>query len=156
MQNYGKKALIIATLCGFLAGGFSTTLINGPKAEAVSLGNIFGKVIKTGGIAYLVDRYAVDLNNFINRLTAKHGITNEYATKVVPIIAIGSDSYVGAAQVSGPQSKVDECQSALALEGEFLNSTFRVQALIPIDSKNPTSFNRVQGVGVSAKIDVKI
>lgn len=156
MKNYGKKALVIATLCGVLLGGFSTSLINSPKAEAGIFDGVIGKVIKTGGIAYLVDRYAVDLNNFINRLTAKHGITNEYATKVVPIIAIGNDSYVGAAQVSGPQSLVDKCQSALALEGEFLNSTFRVQALIPIDSKSPTNFNRVQGIGVSAKIDVKI
>lgn len=156
MKNYGKKAIVIATLCGVLVGGFTTALINSPKAEAGILDGVLGKVIKTGGIVYLVDRYSVDLNNFINKLTAKHGITNEYATKVVPIIAIGNNSYVGAAQVSGPQSSIDKCQSALALEGAFLNSTFRVQALIPIDSKNPTNFNRVQGVGVSAKIDVKI
>ena len=37
-----------------------------------------------------------------------------------------------------------------------MSNTFRVKALIPIDSKNPTNFSRVQGVGVSAQIDVKI
>jgi len=44
----------------------------------------------------------------------------------------------------------------LALEGEFLNRTFRIQALIPVDSKDPSNCKRVQGVGVSAKIDVAI
>ena len=31
-----------------------------------------------------------------------------------------------------------------------------VKALVPIDSKNPVNFTRVQGVGVSATIDVRI
>ena len=63
---------------------------------------------------------------------------------------------MGAAQISGPKAMVDQCQAALALEGEFLNRTFRIQALIPVDSKDPSNCKRVQGVGVSAKIDVAI
>ena len=40
-------------------------------------------------------------------------------------------------------------------EGEF--NRIRAQALIPIDSENPLrQFKRVQGVGVTAIIDVKL
>ena len=42
------------------------------------------------------------------------------------------------------------------LEISWNNKLFRVKGLIPMDSKNPTSFNRVQGVGVSAVIDVRV
>ena len=43
-----------------------------------------------------------------------------------------------------------------AIEGDFLNRSFRIQTLIPIDSKDGSSFHRVQGIGVSAKVDVAI
>ncbi|MEG0831415.1 MAG: hypothetical protein RSF75_03615 [Acidaminococcaceae bacterium] len=144
-----KKTIVIAVLCGFILGNSMPTVHAGLLDGLV-------KIVKTGGIAYLVDRNAGDLNKFINSLTAKYGVSSDYATKVVPVITVGNSSYVGAAQVSGPQALVDECQSALQLEGNFLNNGFRVKALIPIDSKNPTNFSRVQGVGVSAQIDVKI
>jgi hypothetical protein len=32
----------------------------------------------------------------------------------------------------------------------------RAKGLIPMDSTNPTNFSRVQGVGVSAVIDLKL
>lgn len=149
MKTWGKKTIVAAAVCGFLLGN------SVPSASAGILDGL-GSIVKTGGIALVVDRYAEELNTFINKLTSKYSVSSDYATKVVPIIAVGSKGYVGAAQISGPQNMVDQCQAALALEGDFLNRTFRVQALIPIDSKNPTSFNRVQGVGVSAKIDVAI
>ena len=141
-----KKAIVVAAVLSFL-------MVNSmPTVNASILGNI----LKVGGIGYLVDRYADELKDFINTLTAKHGVSSEYATKVVPIITVGSGGYVGAAQVSGPQELVDRCQAALQLEANFMNRTFRVKALIPIDSKDGSSFKRVQGVGVSAQIDVKI
>ncbi|WP_234407817.1 hypothetical protein [Anaerosinus massiliensis] len=116
----------------------------------------FGSILKVGGIAILVDKFAEPLNNFINTLTAKHSVSSDYATKVVPIIVVGSGTYTGAAQITGPQASVDQTQAVLQIEGNFSGDKFRIKALIPIDSKNPTSFNRVQGVGVSAQIDVKI
>lgn len=115
-----------------------------------------GSVLKVGGIAILVDQFAKPLNNFINTLTAKHAVSSDYATKVVPIIVVGSGTYTGAAQITGPQELVDKTKAVLQLEGNFSGDRFRVKALIPIDSKNPTKFSRVQGVGVSAQIDVKI
>lgn len=146
MFSKAKKVLVTGAIASFLL--VNTT----PTVSA----NILGDVLKIGGIGYLVDRYAGELNNFINTLTVKHGVSSEYATKVVPVITVGNSSYVGAAQVSGPQELVDKCQAALQLEGNFFNRVFRIKALIPIDTKNPTNFNRVQGVGISAQIDVKI
>lgn len=123
-----------------------------PVTQAFSLGDI----LKVGGIAILIDKFAGPLNSFINTLTFKSGGSHEYATKVVPIITIGSGGYVGAAQVMGTEELVDEVKAVIQVEGNFNGSQFRVKALIPIDSKNPTNFSRVQGVGVSAMIDVKI
>lgn len=123
-----------------------------PVTQAFGLGDI----LKVGGIAIIVDKFSTPLNNFINTLTAKHGAGSDYATKVVPIITFGSGGYVGAAQVMGPQELVDQTEAVLQIEGNFNGSQFRVKALIPIDSKNPTNFSRVNGVGVSAQIDVRI
>jgi len=123
-----------------------------PVAQAFGLGDI----LKVGGIAVLIDKFAGPLNNFINTLTMKHGAGSDYATKVVPILTFGSGGYVGAVQVTGPQNLVDRVQAVVQIEGNFNGSQFRVKALIPIDSKNPVNFSRVQGVGVSAMIDVRI
>lgn len=123
-----------------------------PAAQAFGLGDI----LKVGGIAILIDKFAGPLNNFINTLTMQHGAGSDYATKVVPILTFGSGGYVGAVQVTGPQSLVDRVQAVVQIEGNFNGSQFRVKALIPIDSKNPVNFSRVQGVGVSAMIDVRI
>lgn len=115
-----------------------------------------GDVLKVGGIGFLIDKFSKPLNNFINTLMAKHGAGTEYATKVVPILTVGSKGYIGAAQVTGPTELVDRTEAVLQLEGNFNGSQFRVKALIPIDSKNPINFSRVQGVGISAIIDVRI
>lgn len=92
-----KKAIAAAVLAGFITA----------NAMPVANASILGDVLKIGGIGYLVDRYAVELNDFINTLTIKNGVANEYATKVVPIITVGNNTYVGAAQVSGPQELID-------------------------------------------------
>ena len=126
-----------------------------PAMSTVSAFSL-GSVLKVGAIGLLVDQFSKPLNSFINSLTAKNGVSSDYATKVVPIIVVGSGTYTGAAQVTGPNELVDKTQAVLQLEGNFNGDTFRVKALIPIDTKNVTSFNRVQGVGVSAQIDVKI
>lgn len=123
-----------------------------PAAQAFGLGDI----LKVGGIGVIISKFAGPLNNFINTLTMQHGAGNDYATKVVPILSFGSGGYVGAAQVTGSQELVDRVQAVVQLEGSFNGSQFRVKALIPIDSKNAVKFSRVQGVGVSAMIDVKI
>lgn len=142
-----KKRLIAFILALSVASAVAV-----PAASASLLGN----VLKVGGIAILVDQFSGPLNSFINTLTAKHAVSSDYATKVVPIIVVGSGTYTGAAQVTGPQELVDQTKAVLQIEGNFSGDKFRVKALIPIDSKNVTNFSRVQGVGVSAQIDVKI
>ena len=123
-----------------------------PSTQAFS----FGDILKVGGIGFVIDKFSGPLNNFINTLTFKHNAGTDYATKVVPIITIGSGGYVGAAQVTGSQELVDQTEAVLQIEGNFNGKQFRAKALIPIDSKNPVKFSRVQGVGVSSLIDVKI
>lgn len=122
-----------------------------PVSQAIGLGDIF----KVAGIGVLVDRFSGPLNNFINKLMAQHNADTEYATKVVPILTLGTGGYVGAAQVVGDADLVDQTQAVIQIEADF-DRQFRVKALIPIDSKNPTNFSRVQGVGVSAVIDIRI
>ena len=138
----GKKWIAAALVCGFLLG----------QGTAPAQAGILGTVVKGGAVSLLVSQFADQL---INTLTAKYPISSDYATKVVPIITVGDGSYAGAAQVSGPKEQVDKCQAALQLEASFFKS-FRAKALIPVDKVAISGINRVQGVGVSAQIDVKI
>ena len=131
----GKKWIAAALVCGFLLG----------QGTAPAQAGILGTVVKGGAVSLLVSQFADQLNSAINTLTAKYPISSDYATKVVPIITVGDGSYAGAAQVSGPKQ----------LEASFFKS-FRAKALIPVDKVAISGINRVQGVGVSAQIDVKI
>lgn len=113
-------------------------------------------LLKVGGIGFIVDKFSSPLNSFINTLMFKHGAGHEYSTKVVPILTLGSGGYIGAAQVIGPKELVDNTEAVIQIEGDFNGRQFRVKGLVPIDSKNPINFSRVNGVGVSAIIDVSI
>ncbi|MBP1763541.1 MAG: hypothetical protein H6Q65_599 [Firmicutes bacterium] len=121
-----------------------------PVTQAFDLGS----VVKIGVVGILVDKFAGPLNDFINKLMIKNNAGTDYATKVVPIITVGTGGYIGAAQVTGPQELIDQTEAVIQVEGNFNGNQFRIKGLIPIDSKNPTNFSRVQGVGVSAMIDI--
>jgi len=138
-----------------VTGLLITSLLSVGVTSAVQAFGL-GSILKGGGVAFLVSKFSTPLNNFINTLTLKNGTSTEYATKVVPIITIGGGTYVGAAQVTGEQDLIDQTKAVLQIEAAFGGNQFRVKSLIPIDSTNPTNFSRVQGVGVSALIDVKI
>ncbi len=122
---------------------------------AVSQASVLGDIFKVGGIGAVVKMFGGEINSFINKITLQKGAGNDYATKVVPIISIGDGKQIGAVQVTGSKALVDRTEAVLQLEGRLLGSV-RVRALIPSDSMNPLKFNRVQGVGVSALIDVNI
>ncbi len=122
-----------------------------PVTQAFDLGS----VVKIGVVGVLVDKFAVPLNDFINKLMIKNNAGTDYSTKVVPIITVGTGGYIGAAQVTGPQELIDQTEAVIQVEGNFNGNQFRIKGLIPIDSKNPTNFSRVQGVGVSAMIDIQ-
>lgn len=149
MQSKMKRlisSLLVATL---LAGSAVAT------TNAFDLGRVLGGVVKVGGIGYVVDRFSDQLNSFINKLMMKNNVETEYATKVVPIISLGDSGYIGAAQVIGPQSRVDQVEAVAQVEANFNDRLFRIKGLVPVDSKNPTNLSRVDGVGVSAVIDVR-
>lgn len=113
-----------------------------------------GALIIGGGA--VVKAIGPQLNDFINKITFNNGVKFSGYTKVVPIVSIGTGTRIGAAQVGGvTKSSVDRTKAVAQLEGEF--SRIRAKVLIPIDSENPTKqFKRVQGVGVTAIIDVKL
>ncbi len=140
----GKKWIVGALIAGFVLG----------NGVATAQAGILDKVIKGGAIGYVVNATAGPLNDGINAVTAKYGVSTTDATKVVPIISVGDGSRAGAAQVSGPQSKVDQVKAALIIEQTIIG--IRAKILIPVDRVDYKNVNRVQGVGVSASLDVKI
>jgi len=149
MKNIKQRIVAIVLAVGILAGGVGLS-------SAKDLGDILkdGALIIGGGA--LVKGLAEPLNDFINTLTFNRGAKFEGYTKVVPIVSVGSGTHIGAAQVGGvTKSAVDKTKAVAQLEGDF--NRVRAKALIPIDSENPIQrFRRVQGVGVTAIIDVKL
>ena len=127
---------------------------------AVSIGTAsFGAVLPVeaigGAIGLVIDKYGSSINSFLNKLLNQKNLGTTYATKVVPIVSIGNGSRVGAAQVTGPTAEVDQVKAVAQVEGSF-NNMARVKGLVPVNSANPVGASRIQGVGVSAIIDLKI
>ncbi|HPI97319.1 MAG TPA: hypothetical protein PLV56_01145 [Synergistales bacterium] len=139
-----KKPLALLIVLGMLLSG---------AAMAVDLSDLIGVV----GGGFLVSAVAGPLNDFINTITFNKGAKVEGHTKVVPIVSFGTGTRIGAAQVAGPRGDAVESTKAVAqLEATF-QDRLRVKVLVPIDSENPLQrFKRVQGVGVSAIIDVRL
>ena len=129
MKKQLIAAVTVASLLGF-AGGTAVQAFN------------LGSILKVGGISVLVSKYGDSINDFLNKLLMKNGVGTDYATKVVPIVSVGTGKYIGAVK------------AVAQLEGEF-NGTARANALIPMATTNVTNLSRVQGVGVSATIDFK-
>ncbi len=132
--------IIVALAIGFTVGVTSTQGAN---------------VLKGAVIAVLVDQFSGQLNKAVNSLTANKKMPSNLSTKVVPILSIGSGAYVGAAQVSGSKASVNQVKAVGQLETGF-GKQFRIKALVPINVRSVTNIKRIQGVGVSAIIDVKI
>lgn len=138
-----------------LAGALAAVFVTGfgaAQVKALDLGN----VLKVGGIGFLVKQFGPEINKTINAAFGKKSFDPYDATKVVPIISLGNGGYIGAAQVQGPVKAVDKVEAVGQLEVAFGNRSFRIKALVPVDSLNPTKVSRVKGTGVSAVIDVKI
>lgn len=140
-----KKQVITAMLTVSLLAASGTAV-----TQAFSLGSI----LKVGGVTVLVDKFGGQINDFLNKLLMKNGVGTDYATKVVPVLSIGTGKYIGAVQVVGPTAQVDKVKAVGQLEGSF-NDIARAKALIPLESVDITHLSRVQGVGVSAIIDLK-
>jgi hypothetical protein len=129
------------------------------QAKAIKLGDILdgdvGKVIKGAAVLALTVGLADQLDSFINTITLNKGVPEQAGTKVVPIIALGSGTRVGAAQVSGPKDLVEKTKIVVQIEAKFGYKNLDVEVFVPSDNMNPLKFNRVEGVGVSALIDLR-
>jgi hypothetical protein len=149
-KNFALKRAL-AAVCALLI-----CMVSPVPATAVNLGDVLkGGALIVGGGA-LVKAIAGPIDEFINTVTFNKGAKYQGHTKVVPIVSMGDGAHIGAAQVGGTsKASVDKTQAVGQLEVSFKG--IRVKVLIPIDALNPLKqFRRVQGVGVTAIIDVKI
>lgn len=145
-----KKQIVAAALIGALtlSAGIGTS-------QAFNLGSLLGGVVKVGGIGIVVDKFGGQIDSFLNKLLKQNNLSTTYTTKVVPIVSVGGKNYIGAAQVTGPESEVSRVKAVAEITGSF-NDLIQVKGLVPVDSVNPVGASRIQGVGVSAIIDVRI
>lgn len=134
------------------AAAIAFSLLAGP-ASAESLGT---EVLKGAAVAYAVKIAAKPLNSFINTITLRNHMPTRLATKVVPIISVGSKAYVGGAQVCGPKWMVEQVHAVFQYEQNIATNNYRVKVLVPSASLNPLGLKRVQKVGISATIDVSV
>ena len=151
MKNFYKIIALVLMLAVIILPVVSTVT----RADS----NILGSILKTVGIGVVVDQFAEPINNFINTLTLNIGVEVKEETKVVPIVTVGSNSYAGAVQVSGPKEKVKKVKAVAQLEGDFRGGDFRIRALIPVNTTNPVdikNIDRIEGVGITALVDINI
>ena len=140
-----RVALAVVALAAVLAASSAA------PAPAIDLGD----VLKVFGIGYAVSRFGPQINGTINTLLAQRGVEWEGTTKVVPIISIGTGTYIGAAQVAGPPSLVAGVRAVA--QGEIRVGSFQGRLLVPVGSTNVRrGINRIEGVGLSALIDFRV
>ncbi len=127
-------------------------------AVVVGIGSAqLGRILKGGAVVLLVRQFGKEINGAINTALMNRKWENRQATKVVPIVSIGSGAYVGAAQVAGDEKDVEQVDGVAQIEMDLPGRT-RGKILIPVDNVtvNPTQMKRVYGVGVSAVIDIRL
>lgn len=153
-------------LCGLSLGTPSLTpsasampIIDGPAEVVVSLPDLFGidlnDALKVGGVLVVVNEFGDEINDFINELLDNNDAKTNAATKVVVIVSPVSGKYIGAAQVTGPREAVARVKAVAQLEKSF-KKAIRVKAMVPIANEKGNDITRVQGVAVSAVIDIRI
>src|SRR5262249_52331785 len=122
---------------------------------SIGLGGALGSVLKAGGIIVAVRMFGNEINKTINTLLLQKGLAYEGATKVVPIISVGNGKEVGAAQVQGAKSFVDDVRAVGQIEAHL--GDLEGQLLVPLNSLTPgKDIGKVKGVGVSSIIDFRI
>lgn len=125
-------------------------------ATSALAGAQLDKIIKGVGVGAAVQAMGPQINSAVNKI-ASHKDVDSAWTKTVPIISVGKSAAVGAAQVMGSRRNVEKVKAVAQLEGDVLGSV-RIKALIPISSDKASGGNidRVQGVGVSAVVDIRL
>jgi hypothetical protein len=134
-----------------------------PIAFGAPLDSLLKSGLKVLGTKYVIDNFGPKINDFINTLTFNNEKLQDpnakVKTKVVPIVSMGTGTYIGAVQVSGPEKEVEKVKAVAQVEGKFglAGETIRINALVHVDNINVLEgVNRISGVGVSAIIDLKL
>jgi hypothetical protein len=135
--------VLAAALIGLGAGSASARI---PK---------LGGILKAGGIVFAVRQFGGEINKVINTALQQRGISYSGATKVVPILSIGTGGYIGAAQVIGAPEQVQDVRAVGQVETRL--GDVQGKLMIPTTSSTPgKEIKRVKGVGLGALIDFEI
>ena len=149
-----QVALVTGVLLGF---GAALGLTATPARADLDLGDLVKGAVKIVGINAVVTKYDHQIDDAINKLLDSQNCGTGADTRVVTVVSpLGGNKYIGAAQVTGPTKQIAKVKAVVQLEQSFMGKMFRIKAMVPADSQDPTHFHRVDGVGVSAVIDVKI
>ena len=152
--NGVKLGLASTFLLGFLVAALVRPFP--ASAGGLDLGDLLGDVAKIGGLALAVDKFGPEINKTINKVMNNNDVSTNASTKVVVIVSPIGNKHIGAAQVVGPKEAVDKVGAVAQLETSFMDKMFRIKALVPIEGKDASTLKRVEGVGVSAVIDIKL
>ncbi|BCW98538.1 MAG: hypothetical protein KatS3mg024_1365 [Armatimonadota bacterium] len=121
---------------------------------ATSAGARLGGVLKGAAIVGIVSQFGGQIDSGINKALGGKGAAVNGATKVVPIFSAGRGAYLGAAQVAGPKENVDQVKGVAQFELKLAG--FRTEVMVPVNSIDVSKIHRVQDVGVSAIVDVRM
>lgn len=145
----GRLLILFCFGAGFLLSG-----LVGSRVGLAKIG--IGGILKGGAIAIAVKSFGDEINDGINTVLANNNVPAQAETKVVPILSLGSGGYIGAAQVIGPKEQVKKVNAVVQIEASFHGKMFRTKVLVPVKTESLTDIDRVEGVGISAVIDVRI
>jgi len=140
----GRLATLVAALV-------VVAMVSG-AALAIDLGDM----LKIFGIGFVDKQFAGQIDSFINKTLGERGAEMRGATKVVPILSVGTGGFIGAAQVVGVPSKVKTVKAVAQVEAKH-QDRFRMRILIPVSTETPSRAPKgVSGVGISAVLDFEI
>ena len=148
-MNKQRKTRIFLALT--LLGCFLTATVTYALSEDLT------KLLKLFGIGYVVKEFDDDIDKFINQVTRNHNAATEQATKVVPIVSVGRGGYIGAAQVTGPETALRQVKAVAQVELDFESGKVRLRGLVPVTTIKPApAVKGVSGVGVTAIVDFRL
>lgn len=133
-----------------------TGLLTGILIGAASAQN-FRQILRVGGAVAVADRLGPRIDRTLNNLTGQRNLSARADTKIVPVLSVGNGAFIGIVQVAGPANSVRNTTAVAQLETRVpLIGGSRARVLVPISTRSVTNMRRVNGVGVSAVIDLPL
>jgi hypothetical protein len=158
MASLKRYKLHLGAIGIFLLGFAAAALTRPMPAQAgFDLDDLIGKGIKVVGVKLIVDQFGSEINNFINQFLDNSNASVNAGSKVVAIISPIGGKHIGACQITGPKAQVAKVGAVVQLETNAnIGTKIRLKAMVPIQGSDPTKLKRVEGVGLSALIDIKL